>query len=303
MLLDLTKIDKIMNVRERTLLEVFEQSEKKDFIARHKDLNDCIEVLIDFTDKLSEAKVKIEHWRTYMEVQLVKLAFHSASLSHLLEGTPIKMSRKGKELKFADIGSIFLLKRAQIENYLMFYYLNIQPSSSDEGEFRYFLYELSGLSNRQKYTATHPNNIAQKKKEEKEIEILIDKIKNNKFFQTLDIEKQNYFLSKTPARIVGWEKLIENSHLNKFFIENWKHASNYAHSEMIGSIQIKDYLKNPSELNNLIFHTTEQAIILVCIAIKDLTKVFKILEIQYNSFPETLTTKIDFWNRIGLKTN
>jgi hypothetical protein len=265
-----------------------------------KDFHEFIDTLVSLTANLHTAHVTFEFWKRYLEVQLVKFSMHSASLAYLLKGTPIKDIETNKEFKYPDLGSIFLLRRAQIENYLMFYYLNIQPSTNEEGIFRYLLYELSGLSHRQTIPAIQPDTIQKKENERKEIENIIKEIKKNKIYQALPLKNQNQLLKTRPARIMGWEKLIQSSGLNtEQFLTSWKLCSNYSHSEMIGSIQIESSIKNPDELKWVLFLALEQSIITTCILIKDMTKLFKSTEITYNALPVSLTTKIDMWCKVG----
>jgi hypothetical protein len=273
-----------------------------DFKAKLIDYKEFVSTLIEFTDNLHTAKVKTEYWKQYFEIQLVKFSLHSSSLAYLLEGTPIRMRKN--LIKYPDLGSIYLLCRAQIENYLMFYYLNIQPQSFEEGEFKYLLYELSGLTRRQEFNVGTKEQNAKKEKERLEIEDIIVKIKNNKYFQKLPLDKQNYLISSRPSRIMGWEKLIECSQLDtEFFLGVWKLYSNYSHSEMIGAIQIKGYVEKPEELDRTLSSTLNQANMLTCTAIKDLVTLFKTSEIVFNTLPFDLKTKIDFWWRLGTGQN
>lgn len=74
-----------------------------------------------------------------------------------------------------------------------------------------------------------------KEKEKQEIEKLIDKINHNKYFQNLTNREQNQLLKNRPSRTMGWEKLIESSHLcTEYFLIIWKLYSNYSHYEMYG---------------------------------------------------------------------
>jgi hypothetical protein len=274
-----------------------------DFKIKLKDYKEFVSTLIEFTDNLHTAKVKTEYWKQYFEIQLFKFSLHSSSLAYLLEGTPI-VAKSFKQIKYPDLGSIYLLCRAQIENYLMFYYLNIQPQTFEEGEFKYLLYELSGLTRRQEFDVSIKEQILKKEKERLLIEDIIVKIKNNKYFKELPLSKQNQLLSDRPSRTMGWEKLIECSQLDtEFFLGVWKLYSNYTHSEMIGSIQIKGYVEKPEELDRTLSSTLNQANMLTCIAIKDLVKLFKTSEIIYNTLTDDLRTKIEFWWSFGTGQN
>ena len=293
-----------MNQKEFTLFQIYNQNRTKDFDSRLNDYSVFITTLIEFTDNLHIAKVKTEYWKQYLEIQLFKFSLNSSSLLSLLKGTPVKINKNGKTISYHDIGTIYLLVRAQIENYLMFYYLNIQPETFEQGEFRYLLYELSGLSHRQQFNVGTEDQRLKKENEKKEIDVLMDKIKQNKYFLNLPRREQNQLLKSRPSRTMGWEKLIENSQLNtEFFLGVWRLYSNYAHSEMIGSIQMKAYIKEPDELRRVLFSTLQHTNMLTCVAIMDLVKLFKISEIVYNTHPIELKTKIEFWYQLAIERN
>jgi len=271
----------------------------KDFESNLKDLDKHIKLLIDLTDNLKKKEIKVEVWKNYLEVLLVKFTLHSLSFNQLLKGTNIKVYEK--EFLYPDIATLFLIERSQIETYLTFYYLNIQPESYEEGQFRFLLFELSGLSSRQKFDVS-TNSIYHEKKEneKKTIEILINKINSNIFFQNLTKQQRLHLLKERPAKIIGWEKLIIQSHLNtEIFLPTWKLYSNYAHSEMNSLIQLKTYFKKRDELNNTLNQILIQEIMLVSILIKDLVKLSKSIEEVYNEYPQELKNNVDFFQRIG----
>lgn len=286
-----------MKNNENTFLQLLKQNITFDLNSNLSDYLKFIDILNNLTDNLHTEKVKTEFWKQFLEILLVKLSLNSSSLAYLIRGTPIK-SPKGEKIDYPDLGSIYLLGRAQIENYLMLYYLNFQPKTFEEGEFRYLLYELSGLNNRQQFDATTRESILKKQKEKVDIDLIIEKIKNNKYFQELPKQKQNHLLENKPSRIIGWEKLIETSHLNRqLFLNTWKLYSNYSHSELIGSIQIKDFFKNRVELNSSLCTALNIANMIVCTTIIDLVKKFEPSEILFNSLSTELNTKINFYFR------
>jgi hypothetical protein len=290
-----------MNVKDRTLLNLYVTSTSRDFNSHLLEFQEIIEALITICDRLHDAKVSTEYWKQHLEILSAKFALHSSSLAVLFKGTPIKNLTDEKiAKKYPDMGSIFTLSRAQMESYLMFYYLNVQPKSFEEGELRYLLYEVSGLAHRQQYPASTPEYITKKEKERNELDGILGKIRANKFFQSLPENKQKQLLADKPARIMGWEKLIISSHLHTEFALNlWKLQSNYAHSEMVSAIQIKNYVYNRKDLDDMLFFALERSVSLVCVAIKDLTKLFKAAEITYNGLPFPMITKINFWWRIA----
>ncbi|MFI5139194.1 MAG: hypothetical protein ACHQIM_15330 [Sphingobacteriales bacterium] len=284
-----------MTDQEKNVIQILLQSESKNLAGTMQDLNDLVGILVSINEELKIRKAIIKPWQKYLEIQSIKFIFHTSSLFHLLKGTPLNPDGR----LVHDIGSIFLLRRAQIENYLMFYYLNIQPKSDNEALLRILFFDLGGLAHRQGFTATTKDNINKKNKELSEIDYLLTEIKKNAFFQTLHIQKQNDLLERKPPRIIGWEKLIESSHLKtENTIQLWKYYSNYAHSEMIGIIQIEDYIRNPEHLKETVYYTAEQTLIITCVILQDFLSTFPELQELQSTLPQLLKSKIDFWNKI-----
>jgi hypothetical protein len=145
---------------------------------------------------------------------------------------------------------------------------------------------------------------AKKKQIEKEqINDIIEKIKCNDYFKNLPAKDQAKFISKrVAARLLGWESLINESHLKtEFFLHLWRLYSNYAHSEMISAIQIRDYANNSEQLNETIYMVVKQSLMLVCVAIYDINSTFKTSEIILNTYSNDILTKIEMWNKIAKK--
>lgn len=264
-----------------------------------EDLNSLTDTLCYLTDSLSDGKVKLEIWKKYFEILLVKFSFHSFSLVHLLKGTPIQF--KKKSVLYPDLGSILVLNRAMIECFVTFYYLNIEPENDAVGEFRQLRYQIEGLNNRQSYE-TGSKNLSQKKEDEKKlIEELKLKLSSNLYFQQLSIKEQKELLND-KAQKIGWLKLIENSPLKDgHFKTIWKVFSNSAHSEYIGSIQLIEYLNKPLERNELLMLSAKLASIMNCLLIKHLKDKYKTAEIVYNTLPLDTINLIEDWIVLGSK--
>lgn len=289
-----------MTLREKITLEIMLRTERRDLEYSVSEFREVTEILVDFTDLLHTAKVKLDYWQQDLEIQLLKYGMHSYTYLNLLKGTQVKGRTQVREINYPDIGSIYLVKRALIENYLMFYYLNIQSDLKDESIFRYDLYKMSGLAQRQMYDVKNSEFAPKIAQELEQLEKLKAKIRGNSFFKSLKTEKQNYILNNCPAKIISWTQLIKDSHLKShYFLNMWRLYSNYAHTEMIGAMQIKEYIKNPDQINPMLFNTTIVSLSLTSILIKDLVKMFKSIEISYNGLPEAITIKIDFWEKFG----
>lgn len=244
------------------------------------DTSDVVEVnnlLIDLTDHLHTLKVEIEPHQRFLEIQCVKYAFHAATLLGLFKGTQIKM------VKFPDYNSVLLLLRAQLEAYLMFYYLNVDKISAEEKELRLLLFEASGLSHRQKFKVS----IAEHKQKQAAEMLLLGNLKTkiaaNSHFQNFRGKKQIAILKTPPARLFGWTELIKHSHLkNDLFVDVWSLASNFAHSEYLSLMQFKAYIGNPDDLNKSLTQVLRQSVILTTVMCFDLLDLFPQLIPFYN---------------------
>jgi len=296
-----------MNLNDYTTLKLSSQYLKRDFNAQLRDFRLVVRTLIEMTDHLHNAKTPIIFWRKHMEANLVKLSMHSSTLADILPGTTFYNPVSKTEIKYPDLPSIFLLVRAIIENYLTFYYLNVQPEN-ERAEFRFYLYEFAGLSSRQKFETTFPGVgeelakelQAKKDYEAKQIQDLLSKIRANSYFSNLKKERQDDLIKNKKAKELSWTDLIQNSTLNSsIFLNLWRLFSNHAHSEMLSSIQLKGYVENKEKLREAQFTSIVPPLMLNALAIKDLTRMYPIMKIVYNALPTTTTTIIDSWDEMA----
>ncbi|MCD4663760.1 MAG: hypothetical protein K8R68_00725, partial [Bacteroidales bacterium] len=238
-----------------------------------------------------------------LESSLIRFSLNSFSISTLAKGTLLNLNIRNKQILIHDLSSIYLLARSQIEAYFMFYYLFNQPKTDSEGEFRFLLYCISGLKKRQEFNITSSEYKAKQNKELKDISILIERLNNNKFFQSLESQKQKDLLNRFPAKILGWERLIKSSNVSKydFILQSWKLYSNYAHSEYISTLQYKDIYKNKETLKIMIYHTIEKSHIVSILQLRSLLMLFPDLNKSYNKLNIKHKTIIEFWASIFLK--
>ena len=120
------------------------------FTDKLSDISICHKVLFNYREILTG--IELEKYYSYFDVLLLQYQMKSISLTNLLNGS------KFEDENFIDIPSSFILLRGLIENYLMFNYLFIQPSSKEEIFFRSLIYQRSGLINRQDYNSIPKNN-------------------------------------------------------------------------------------------------------------------------------------------------
>lgn len=261
-------------------------------------------LIVRLTNSFYEDKVQIEYWKEHIEILLLKYSFHCSSFVKLLDGTTI-IDNNGEEITFQDIPTLQIILRAAIENYLTINYLYFEPKNNDEGEFRYYLYQISGLNARQKFSFTNEEHIQKQMSEKLVMDQIISKLKENNHFKSLSLQVQKDILKRKSARIDGWEKMIEKSDLKgEMFASIWKLFSNTAHSEALGATQFKEYMI--SEKKHL---QSEIARNIFCFIIMNASLITKIkdnypfTQKTFNDIPFDFNTQIEFWKNVAQNKN
>lgn len=266
-------------------------------------LTELNKLLISLTKHLYEEEIEQEFWKQHFEILLAKYSFTSFSLIKLLEGTKTR-DIDNNEFEFYDIPSIRILIRALIENYLTINYLFFSPKNNEEGEFRFYLYQMSGLASRQKFTVSEQKHTEQKNEEKQEIDKLIILIQNNNYFKNLSIKEQKDILGKKSAREFGWERMIENSDLvSETFVQMWKLFSNTAHSELIGAIQFRDCIFNPEFVNSAICVEIFLAIQLTSSLISNFEQHYPTTNKIFSSITIEFSEDIKVWTKLARERN
>lgn len=272
-----------------------------------KDLNDIQNILIYLTDTFFEEKMQVDRHYYFIEPILIKFILHSNNLGILLKGTDLNVNASYSK-RIIDVSSIYILFRALIENYLTFFYLFVQPKDKSEVSFRCLIYEISGIARRQAYSAIGDSSIKIKEKERENLEYLANQLLNDPHLQKIDPKIRKDILSNKPAhkpaKIVRWEKLLQQSQLNEdIFQKAWLLYSNHAHSEYISIIQVREYWKNSKEALSTRDLVLFLNLVLASVLIKDVASLFPQINKRFNSLPETQIKVINFLCGIGIKQN
>jgi hypothetical protein len=210
-------------------------------------LDELNSVLVSLVDDLTTKNVVIKGWQHPLEALCVKLSLHVSSLQKLL--TPAQLPHKGRRLPFIDISSIYIITRGIIENYLILYHCHFDQVPENQKEFRYFIYIISALKNRQTFTLKDTTNQAKFEEEKTVIRELTEAMKLNAYFLSLSEKQQASYLKSKEAKQISWSDLLDNCDLDPGLFKNaWKLLSNYAHSEFLSVLQARDFAKNPQLL-------------------------------------------------------
>jgi hypothetical protein len=245
-----------------------------------------IDIFVYLINTMAEEKLEDESWRYYSETLAIKYTLTANSLSQILAGSHLESSLSNVSTNIIDLSSLFILMRAEIENYLTFYYLYIQPKTKSEQEYRFLIYELAGLTSRQKLNIVIPEVEAKKKEEEKRIDELLQTLRQNPFFLSLYQAQQKKILKDRSAKLVGWNILVEQTELtSEMYRKLWRLSSNYAHSEYLSLIQIKEYLTKPDEVLSTRNLIQTLLMMLTCVFITDFSRLYPEITQRFAKLP------------------
>lgn len=291
-----------MTKEAETMTKLYIDYTSKNIPSLQNNLIETNKLIVSLSNSFYDDKVKLENWKQHMEILLLKYSFHSSTLISLLKGTTVT-NLENNEIHFPDVCSIRIILRSIIENYLIIKHLFFDPKNSDEGEFRFYLYEWSGLISRQRLEVNAEEFKTKVEIEKAEINKLELAIRENKYFQTLEEKKQKEIIGKKHAKEFSWEKLLENSDITSHFLKPmWKLFSNTAHSELLGAIQFKGFIKSKSDdLQNEISLNLFAATLINASLITNIKENYPNTEKMFDSLSIELKTKITMWTNLARK--
>lgn len=182
-----------------------------------------------------------EDWKIDGDRLALKYGTNLLSVAYLLEGTKPTVSNYNGSINFIDYHSIMAIARSALETYLTFYYIFADPTVSDEEkQYRYTLWELSSLGNRQRFTTFSPAMRAALANDQQRIDALILEVVNSSFFDSLSTSgKTMRAVTNGRSRIDwkpdgGWRALAVVANLNeRFFDDAYNLLSAVSHSDQV----------------------------------------------------------------------
>ncbi len=289
---------------DKILLSIYINEEKGNIAFFDHYIDPISNLIVTITEKLATEKVPLKRNEDYFEVHYFKFVLQCLSIKHLFEGTPLHSIKP--DFKLRDISSIYNSTRALIETSLTINYLYYNYKSDEQAVFRYLLYIVGGLNNRQSFPALSDEIKKKQAFEKTEIDKILIEIKANPYFKSIHTKKQNYILGKCQAYEIGIKEMIIESGLdNDVFHSMWRLFSNYTHSEYIEAMQIRAYLKDPSGNDRTLFNAYRLCFMLTCYQIIKLTERFQLAKKVFEDQNLEVKTIVEFYNKLihGVKLN
>lgn len=170
---------------------------------------------------------------------VAKFLMHAASQRHLAQGTVFRNGFQALQGPFIDVSSLFVLARAGYECYLTFNYLYVSSGENHLGPFRYDLWDLGCLLDRQSFPATEEETINKKREEQPLVDELIHKIVSSKEYRALSAADQKVARAGKWRLNYGWSDLADMAGLSRpDFVSTYRFLCSYAHSGNLSIFQI-----------------------------------------------------------------
>jgi hypothetical protein len=142
-------------------------------------------------------------------------------------------------LRIFDLATLNVIARAIIENFLVFYYVFVEPQNKEEEDFRYMIYCISGLIERQNYPIESPQGKIILANEKKLIDSVVSKLEKNNYFIQLKKEDKYKLLEWGEWRFKSWSHIALSAGLNESNSKAfYKFLCGYSHSGSLSLQQI-----------------------------------------------------------------
>ena len=177
-------------------------------------------------------------WLTYTQPLAAKLFQHLGSLFYLTRGTNLP-KLADTNIGYIDYPSVTVLARAAFETFLTFHYIFVAPSTMEEKRFRYKIWEIGGLRDRQRFTLFTEEGIEKQQSEKKQLEHLLKEIKTTSFYNQLDNRLQKETRRGNWKYKKSWADLAEIAGFDRIYFNNvYCYLCSYAHTSNLSVLQI-----------------------------------------------------------------
>ena len=175
-------------------------------------------------------------WQNDRQTLAKKFAHHLQTIWTISQGSTMVV--RGHESPFVDHGSIKVLARAVLENFIVFAKIFGDPEP-ETCRFRHMTWKFGGLKERQAINVSTPENRAKQTSEAIQLAGLLAEIKAHPLFSKLSkgdagsIEKGNWKLGRS------WQDLAVDAGLSERYFRNiYPYLCGYSHSGYAAAMQV-----------------------------------------------------------------
>lgn len=247
----------------------------------------------------------------YMLFQMTMIK--GLSIKRIAEGVDYKspLDKKIIMTGFLEPMSIWTITRSQLEAYCNFSNIYVKPKSKPEQDLLYLLWVIAGLKERQRTVenAKLPENIDKAEREAKQIDKLIEEVKDNIFFGQLSAERQQSIIKGIENRkfqwyfegnklIYGaWHQLLANAGITEAFNDLYAMMSMRTHPSNVSVFQFRDMYKEDFHVHSTFF-ALDCAKAIMSFFIRDYCEYHSGLKLVFNGLPEINQLMVNAYNRV-----
>lgn len=201
-----------------------------------------------------------------------------------------------ENMEIWDISSVCTLARSLIDSYNAFHYLIIEKVDRDELEFRFSLWHLHSECERLEMLELIKSTSSKVEELRQNIENLRKKLKNNKFYQKLNLKEQKVYSSGDKGIFLTNREISKKAGINPdYYKAVYKYLSNYVHTYSFSISQIAIFnAKDPQSLQ-LFEPIVGYCTAYLCLSLRDF---LKIVPDQSKNVPSDVMNTVDIWEGI-----
>jgi hypothetical protein len=295
-----------LTAKDLRAIELFKKYERHNLSENLKEYHFWIDTLIYLHETLSEQKVEIKYWQKPSETLLHKFWFHGLALHSILSGIKLQSVYYKEELNgksIIDVGSAKVVLRAQLEAFLMYHHIYVNPDNDDVKELRFNAWIYSSLLQRQDFPAKTEYGKKQKMKDSVELEKMKSFITGLKSFKDLSTKQQQSLLDTGSGKLFNhWATILKETGFNEQnpFYTIYALLCIYAHSEGLSIIQMQyqpNGMENAVSQANLDLHNSK---LLICLMINSIIRLYPEAKLKYDSLPDNTKYDLEIYCRMAL---
>jgi hypothetical protein len=211
-----------LTAKDKVLIEAYLDFNQRNLSKQIRDFKPMLDALIVLQEYLVKSGVKVANHIAHIDTLITKFIFHSNTIYHLLKGTEFEVKALNVKTLILDIPSLYIILRAQLENFLITDFIYCQTSSLEETVFRYNNWLYYGYLKRMNVLATTEKNIKIKISDLREIDRLKQSIQNSNYFTKLSSRLQKRIIDQGDDRLgKKWTQIMiqagfQKKYCNKF---------------------------------------------------------------------------------------
>lgn len=283
--------------KDLRVIELTNKYYNDDMATRLQGYHHLLDTMIYLNQEMADTGYQIKNWQKFSETLLMKFYFHGLTLHQIYSGLTLSSGYFGKEINgahYVDISSARAVLRTQVETFLMYYYIYVNPEDENIKELRYYSWIYTGLLHRQEFPSKTDFAKTQRLKDQQEMERLKKIITALPAYRQLTPKQQTKLLTEGSAKTFShWNNIMEETGFvkNSAFLSTYTMLCMYAHSEGLSAIQLNSAVSDPTFQIGQAKMDIHHAQFLVGMMIMSHIKIFPVLQAKFDRLPEE--TRLD----------